>query len=282
MKIIGSSKIDDYQKTVLEDSVLRAINAKPGDSVLFYRRQNDSSVCIYRAEGAQMSSETDTPSRNHLRGAFDRLRLILIISALMSAVTLLMIAINFSSLGIGMFIAAFVTGLIALAGVAASIFISQKVDAPFDSQSLVTVGGPYSKDRLTGLSKLTSDGYIISGDLYINSLFGANPSSVEVEVRLEGDESFKALVKCTKAVPGYSLYKIRFKETAATPGSFVVKTTYAYSGKSITLFSSFLMEIPEGGQEIKVKEGNVEAKLEFDEVFNSTEFDDSLFNPAEE
>ena len=229
-----------------------------------------------------MSSETDTPSRNHLRGAFDRLRLILIISALMSAVTLLMIAINFSSLGIGMFIAAFVTGLIALAGVAASIFISQKVDAPFDSQSLVTVGGPYSKDRLTGLSKLTSDGYIISGDLYINSLFGANPSSVEVEVRLEGNESFKALVKCTKAVPGYSLYKIRFKETAATPGSFVVKTTYAYSGKSITLFSSFLMEIPEGGQEIKVKEGNVEAKLEFDEVFNSTEFDDSLFNPAEE
>ena len=282
MKIIGSSKIDDYQKTVLEDSVLRAINAKPGDSVLFYRRQNDSSVCIYRAEGAQMSSETDTPSRNHLRGAFDRLRLILIISALMSAVTLLMIAINFSSLGIGMFIAAFVTGLIALAGVAASIFISQKVDAPFDSQSLVTVGGPYSKDRLTGLSKLTSDGYIISGDLYINSLFGASPTSVEVEIRLDNGESFKALVKGTKAVPGYSTYKIRFKETAATPGSFVVKTTYGYIGKTVTVFSSFIMEIPEGGQEIKVKEGNVEAKLEFDETFNDTDFDDALFNPSEE
>ncbi len=282
MKIIGSSKIDDYKKTVLEDSVLRAINAKPGDSVLFYRRQNDSSVCIYRAEGAQMSSETDTPTRNHLKGAFDKLRIILIVSAVMAALTLAMIAINFSSLSMGFFIIMFVTGLVALAGIAASIFISQKIDAPFDSQSLVTIGGPYSKDRLTGLSKMTSDGYIISGDLYINSLFGANPSSVDVEVRLDGNESFKALVKCTKAVPGYSVYKIRFKETVATPGSFVVKTTYAYSGKSIVVLSSFLMDIPEGGQEIKVKEGNVEAKLEFDEVFNSTEFDDALFNPSEE
>ena len=282
MKIIGSSKIDDYKKTVLEDSVLRAINAKPGDSVLFYRRQNDSSVCIYKAEGAQMSSENDTPTRNHLKGAFDKLRMILIVSAVMAALTLAMIAINFSSLSIGFFIIMFITGLVALAGIVSCIFTSQKVDAPFDSQSLVTVGGPYSKDRLTGLSKLTSDGYIISGDLYINSLFGANPTSVDVEISLEGSESFKALVKCTKAVPGYSVYKIRFKETAATPGSFVVKTTYRYSGKSIVLFSSFLMEIPEGGQEIKVKEGNVEAKLEFDEVFNSTEFDDALFNPSEE
>ena len=282
MKIIGSSKIDDYKKTVLEDSVLRAINAKPGDSVLFYRRQNDSSVCIYRAEGAQMSSEADTPTRNHLKGAFDKLRMILIISAVMAALTLAMIAISFSSLSMGFFIIMFITGLVALAGIAASIFISQKIDAPFDSQSLVTIGGPYSKDRLTGLSKMTSDGYIISGDLYINSLFGANPSSVDVEVSLDNSESFKALVKCTKAVPGYSVYKIRFKETEATPGSFVVKTTYAYSGKSIVVTSSFLMEIPEGSQEIKVKEGSVDAKLEFDEVFNSTEFDDALFNPSEE
>jgi hypothetical protein len=229
-----------------------------------------------------MSSENDTPTRNHLKGAFDKLRMILIVSAVMAALTLAMIAINFSSLSIGFFIIMFITGLVALAGIVSCILTSQKVDAPFDSQSLVTVGGPYSKDRLTGLSKLTSDGYIISGDLYINSLFGANPTSVDVEISLEGSESFKALVKCTKAVPGYSVYKIRFKETTATPGSFVVKTTYRYSGKSIVLFSSFLMEIPEGGQEIKVKEGNVEAKLEFDEVFNSTEFDDALFNPSEE
>ena len=84
MKIIGSSKIDDYRKAVLEDSVLRAINAKPGDSVLFYKKQNDSNVCIYKAEGAQITSETDTPQRNHLRGALDKLRMILIASAVFS------------------------------------------------------------------------------------------------------------------------------------------------------------------------------------------------------
>ena len=36
------------------------------------------------------------------------------------------------------------------------------------------------------------------------------------------------------------------------------------------------------GQEIKVTEGAVEANLEFDQTFNSTEFDDILFNPVDD
>ena len=281
MKIIGSSKIDDYKKTVLEDSVLRAINAKPGDSVLFYKRQNDSSVCIYRAEGAQMSSENDVPIRNHLKGAFDKLRLVLIVGAVLAAVGLAIIALNFSSIDMMWFIAMMLPVVLALLCMVAAILISQKVDAPFDSQSLVTVGGPYSQNRLTGLSRMTSDGYVISGDLYINSLFGANPSSVEVEISLEGLEPFKALVKMTKAVPGYSMYKIRFKEMSAKPGSFVVKTRYNYLGKSIIVLSTFQMNVSDG-QEIKITEGAVEANLEFDQTFNSTEFDDILFNPVDD
>ena len=280
MKIIGSSKIDDYKKTVLEDSVLRAINAKPGDSVLFYKRQNDSSVCIYRAEGAQMSTENDTPSSNHLQGVFNKLRLMLIVSAIMVGITLAAIAINFGDLEMMWVIIMLLTGVLAICAIAACIFISQKIDAPFDSQSLVTVGGPYSKNRLTGLSRMTSDGYVISGDLYINSLFGANPSSVEVEINLEGYSPFKAIIESTKAVPGYSMYRIRFKETEAKPGYFIVKTTYSYMGKSIVASSKFLMHI--AGNEIKVIEQGVEAKLEFDETFNSTEFDDILYNPSDE
>ena len=280
MKIIGSSKIDDYKKTVLEDSVLRAINAKPGDSVLFYKRQNDSSVCIYRAEGAQMSTENDTPNRSHLEGTFKKLRTMMIVSATLIAVTIALVAINYDSLDLLWVIAILLAGVLALCGIAASIFISQKVDAPFDSQSLVTVGGPYSKNRLTGLSRMTSDGYVISGDLYINSLFGANPSSVEVEINLDGAAPFKAIIESTKSVPGYSMYKIRFKESEAKPGNVVVKTTYSYMGKSIVAESTFLMNI--AGSEIKVIEQGVEAKLEFDETFNSTEFDDILYNPSDE
>ena len=280
MKIIGSSKIDDYKKTVLEDSVLRAINAKPGDSVLSYKRQNDSSVCIYRAEGAQVSSENDTASRPHLEKEFNKLRMILIISAIMSVVTLALVAVNFGDISTIMLVLILLAGVLAIAGIAACIFISQKIDAPFDSQSLVTVGGPYSKNRLTGLSRMTSDGYVISGDLFINSLFGANPSSVDVEISLDEEAPFKAVIESTKSVPGYSMYKIRFKETEAKPGSFVVKTTYSYIGKSIIASSTFAMIVE--GSEIKVIEQGVEAKIEFDATFNSTEFDDILYNPSDE
>ena len=204
----------------------------------------------------------------------------MIVSAALIAVTIALVAINYDSLDLLWVIAILLAGVLALCGIAASIFISQKVDAPFDSQSLVTVGGPYSKNRLTGLSRMTSDGYVISGDLYINSLFGANPSSVEVEINLEGAAPFKAIIESTKAVPGYSMYKIRFKESEAKPGNFVVKTTYSYMGKSIVAESTFLMNI--AGSEIKVIEQGVEAKLEFDETFNSTEFDDILYNPSDE
>lgn len=280
MKIIGSSKIDDYKKTVLEDSVLRAINAKPGDSVLFYKRQNDSSVCIYRAEGAQISSENDTASRPHLEKEFNKLRMILLGSAVMSVILLILAAINFSSVKTITFVFIILVGVLTIAGIAACIFISQKLDAPFDSQSLVTIGGPYSKNRLTGLSRMTSDGYVISGDLFINSLFGANPSSVDVEISLDGEAPFKAVIESTKSVPGYSMYKIRFKETEAKPGSFVVKTTYSYIGKSIIASSSFAMNVD--GNEIKVIEQGVEANIEFDATFNSTEFDDILYNPSDE
>ena len=70
MKIIGSSRIDDYAKVNLEDVVLKAIDAKPGDSVLFYRNYNDDRVCVYRAEGAKITTEADAPRRRHMRAYF--------------------------------------------------------------------------------------------------------------------------------------------------------------------------------------------------------------------
>ena len=81
MRIIGSSKIDDYKKVAIEDAVLKAIDAKPGDSVLFYRKHNDDAVCIYRAEGAKITTEADAPRRRHMREAFVRIRVMLAIAA---------------------------------------------------------------------------------------------------------------------------------------------------------------------------------------------------------
>lgn len=39
MKILGSSKVDDYRKVVLGEKVVKALNLKQGDSVLFYKRE---------------------------------------------------------------------------------------------------------------------------------------------------------------------------------------------------------------------------------------------------
>ena len=281
MRIIGSSKIDDYKKTVLEDSVLRAINAKPGDSVLFYKRQNDSSVCIYRAEGAQMSTENDAPSRNHMEDEYKKLRMTMMVSLVMAVATIGLIALNFSSLKMIWVIVMLLTGVLAVAGLAASFLIVNKVDAPYDTQSLVTVGGPYSRDRLTGIARMTSDGTVISGDLYINALFGANPAAVEAEIAVDGTANpVKAVVEMTKSVPGYSTYKVRFKESEGNPTGLVVTTTYNYLGKSIVAISSFKMQAT--GHEIKVLENGVEARVDFDKTFNSTEFDDVLYNPADD
>ena len=282
MKIISSSKIDDYRKTILDDSVLKAINAKPGDSILFYRRDGESSVCIHKAEGAYMTSECDSPHRNHMRGAFNNLRAVLMICTVMAALVLMVAILNYGSFSGLKFLLLIIPVILVIAGLCASIFISQSVDRPFDTQSLATVGGPYSKNRLKGISRLTSDGYIITGDLFINSLFGSNPSSIDVKVDLDDGESIIAVTKLVKSVTGYSIYRIRFKEGAAAPGSMNVTAVYTYSGKSITVLSSFDLGISEDGTEIVVTEGNVEAKFEFDSDFNSTAYDDALFDPTEE
>ena len=36
MRILGSGKIDDSQRIVLSDKVVKALNVKSGDSSLFY------------------------------------------------------------------------------------------------------------------------------------------------------------------------------------------------------------------------------------------------------
>ena len=280
MKIIGSSKIDDYKKVTLGDRVLRDIDAKPGDSILFFTKHNDGSVCIYRADGAQVTTDVDTPRRNHLRGAFIHLRLALIVTFIMMALTAFMLVINLSSFSIGTAILVCVTSVLTLAGIAASIFISQTVDAPYDSHSLVTVGGPYSKNRLTGLSKLTSDGYVITGELFINTLFGANPASVDVDINLEDGSMVKAVVINESVLPGYSVYKFHFKEDVAKSGDFTVNLVYKYIGKAINVHSTFVMNAAEGSKTIAVQETGVTAEFKFDETLNSTEFDEAFVNEA--
>ncbi|NLL94821.1 MAG: hypothetical protein GX224_03580 [Thermoplasmatales archaeon] len=282
MRIIGSSRIDDYKKATLDDSVLKALDVKPGDSVLFYKKQGDSNVCIYRAEGARVSDESDTPRRNHARGAVGKLRTMLLVSVVLMLGALGLMALKSSEVGMTFFLVAVAVWAVAMGALLGAILYSRTIDRPYDPETLVTVGGPFSKNRLAGLSRLTSDGYIVTGELYINSLFGANPGTVEVDIRFDDGRSVKAVTNRQKAVPGYSVYKLRFKESEITDGKVFVTTTYVYDGKSIVIGSEYDLGLGPGGKEIVLTEGPVTAGLEFDENLNSVAFDESLFDPVKD
>lgn len=282
MRIIGSSKIDDYKKAALEETVLRAINAKPGDSVLFYRRQNGSEVYISKAEGAYMTSEADAPIRNHMRGVFEQVRYLLIIDIILVALSLFMVAINFSSFDLMSLAVTVILMILAIAAVAFTIVLSRIVDTPYETNTLVTIGGPFEKNRLVGLTRLSTDGLVITGDLYISTLFGSNPTTVDVTVDLENGQSIEAISKRVRFAPGYALYKIRFKAPEITDGTLTLVMTYNYIGKSIVVTSPFDMKVAEGGKELVVSEKATTATFEFDESLNSVEFDDALFESEDE
>ena len=277
MRILGSSKIDDYSKVSLEDNILKAIDAKPGDSVLFYRNYNDDRVCVYRAEGAKISTEADEPRRRHMRDAYVKVRMMLAAAAVFCLVRLIITVFNYSLLGTIRFAETFILGTITLVLVMAAMFITEMVDKPYDDQTLVTVGNTFTKNRLTGISKLSTDGLVVGGNIYINALFGANAQNVEVVVTPEGGQPFNAVVTEVKMVPGYSVHKLHFREGEPKAGEFVVRATYKYLNKHIIVDSHYGMQFDEKKKEIRLHEGLVDAVIEFDQI-NDKEFDEEWLN----
>jgi len=277
MKILGSSKIDDYSKLTLEGPVLKAIDAKPGDSVLFYRDYNDDRVGLYRTEGARITTEADAPRRRHMREAYVKVRLMLMIAATLTLIRLIVTVFNYDLLGTVRFAETFILGILTFTFVLASVFVTEIIDKPYDPQSLVTVGNTFTKNRLTGMSKISSDGFVATGNLYTNALFGANPQSVEVLVTPDGGEQFKAVVTEVRSVPGYSVHKVHIKEGVNTSGEFVVVATYKYINKHIVVNSHYRIDTVEKGKDLKLTEGPVDASIVFDQL-NDKEFDEEWLN----
>lgn len=280
VKIIGSSKIDDYRKITLEDGVMRSINVRPGDSVLFYKKDNDSSLCVFKAEGAHVTDECDSPMRNHLKEAPRRIRFLLFGAAAASLLLLSAIMLNLKSLSGTSLIISIILWVVLAGLIVTSIIKLDRIDEPVQSQSLVTVAGPYGRDRLTGMSKLTDDGYVVSGDLYVNCLFGASPKAVEV--CLSGENGTEPiLTSCIKSVPGYTVHRMRFKSELVVNGKLRVRLVFAYTGKSITVDSEFdVVEKEKGG--VELVEGPVTAFIDFDQTLNQSEFDHALFDPTDD
>lgn len=280
IKIIGSSKIDDYRKVTLEEGVMRSINVKPGDSVLFYKKENDSSLCVFRAEGAHVTNECDAPMRNHLQERPRKIRFMMACAAAASMLMLFTVLFNIKSLSAVSLVISIIAWIATATLIVLSIMKLERIDEPTQIQSLVSVSGPYGKGRVTGMSKFTDDGYVVSGDLYVNCLFGASPKSVEVCLSTaEGTEM--VLTNCTKSVPGYSVYRMRFKNEILANGKLRVRLVFGYIGKSITVDSEFDV-IDNGKSGVELVEGPVKAYMEFDSTLNQSDFDQSLFDPTDD
>ena len=284
VRIIGSAKIDDYRKVVLEAGVMKSLDVKPGDSLLFFKKEHDSTLSVYKAEGATVTNECDSAPVRHMKEEPKRLRTYVVGIIGLMFLMLFPVAMNLESIDMTTFIIFVVFWVLGFCVASLTFLRLGRIDAPNEAQTLVTVGGPYTKNRLLGLSKLNDDGYAVSGELYINSLFGANPQSVEVEMQYENGGSETILTKCTQIVPGYTVYKMRFKDEGLEAGKLTVCTTFGYIGKSIKVVSEFDVGVAQGknSKSISITEGPVSASMEFDEKLNSTGFDEILFDPTEE
>lgn len=286
MKILGSGKIDDFQKIILSDKVVRALNVKSGDSVLFYRG-NDDRVEMFKAEGAKVTDEFDSRPRVHCRGIPSLMRVLLAVTLMLAAVALVLAYgynhIENGSDAILMADLTIVVLALVIAMVIAMYLAIRTVDPQTEMEKLITVGGPYSKDRLIGLTKLSSDGRIVSSSLYINSLFGSNPESVEARIDYNDGRSDVALMKCTKSVPGYSVHKVRFQSEKLSDGVMTIELVYRYSDKLICVNATYdIRANSPDGLMAKACEGRIEAELRFDDRFQRSTFDESIFDPTDD
>ena len=175
----------------------------------------------------------------------------------------------------------FTLGILTLLFVLACVNLSRVVDNPYDSQSLVTVGNTYAKDRILGISKVNSDGYVATTNLYINSLFGARVDNVEVVIHPDGGEDIDAVVNMVKSVPGYSVYKVHIKGNIPKSGVMEIIGRYRYIGKYIEVHSQYFMDYNAESKDTKVREGDITATIEFDNL-NKTKFDETWLKESED
>ncbi len=263
LKILGTSRVDDFNRVVLENGVMDALDITPGDSVLLYRRENESGVGLYKSEGAVTTDERDCPRRNHLNGLPVAFRAALAVCLVLATAATAFAAAAFSDLSDSLFIAAVIMWAVTAALTVSAISLSKTVDRYYESQGFATAGNPYVRDRQVGFSKLTGDGYIYSGEIYINSLFGSNPFEVEVNLSLKDGRTLPILTVCSKSVPGYSVYKFRFKETSLCDGRFDVTISYQFSGKKAVLDAKFDLIIDDSGKTV-ISDGPIDAEMIFD------------------
>ena len=284
MKILGSGKIDDFQKIVLGDKVVKALNVKPGDSILFYRGSGRQ-IQMQKAEGALLTTEVDKddfrPDRN-LRNA----RLLMIMGIVASMFILMMSTYSFrigdsfefdKDLIIYLVPSVF---MIVVLGIS-YILIGRMANESLTGEGIISVGGPFSKNRVIGVSKVSSDGHIVTTNAYCYPIFGILPSSVTAEVTYRDGSRCMAPTLCTRDNPQLVVYKIRVPDGDLDTGTLKVTMRYVYSDKSIVADAVYHLSVAGRGN-IRIESEEVTARLEFGKDFQKETFDEALFDPLDE
>lgn len=238
---------------------------------------------MFRAEGTHLTDEFDSRPHIHLRGLRGYIFMLAGLALILTIAAILLVYADHHSSSLGV-PSALVYVVLALAAVMClgTLYTARCMDTREDDTMLVSIGGPYTKDRLLGLSRLMSDGKVVTGNLYVNSLFGSNPSAIEVTLEFDNGSKAFALTKCTKNVPGYSVHRIRVPSEGIGNGSMVLNMTYPYTDKAVHVVAKYRILADEDSMIIKVEEDGVTATVEFDESFQRSVFDESLFDPADD
>lgn len=293
MKILGTGRLDDFQKVLIPDDVMRSIGAKPGDGIIFSKVTGGSNsgptVQMFKAEGTCLSAggggknpwEID---RRHEKNSHST-RVLVGMGIIFSFIMFLLVAnlfrdgdkIDFDIEFIEITIF-WTVSIIVMIGA----FVCT-VPPKYASGRLVTVRGPMGKDRLIGLSKLLSDGYITSGTVYCYQMFDSNPDTVTVTMTRADGTKEPVQIKCIRDTPGLMIFKIKVKGGDISGGSLNVRMIFKYADKAIVADARYrLTKDKENSMSVRLEDEEITAKICFDNKFQKAEFDESLFDPTDE
>ncbi len=284
MRILGSGKIDDFQKIVLSDKVVKALNVKPGDSILFYRGSGSRQVQMQKAEGAFLTTEVDSdgfrPDRN-LRIA----RTFMIAAIVLTAIVLFLSTMMFrrgESLEFDQdLIAIIVPCILLIVAILFAMMYIGRMTFEKGTEGIVSLGGPFSKNRMIGVSRISSDGHVATTNAYCYPLFGVLPASVDAEITYSDGTSRAAPTLCTRDNTTLSVYRIRVPDGDLSSGTLRVTLRYNYSDKSIVSEAVYALSSgPKGG--IRIDGEDISAEIVFGKDFQRETFDESLFDPLDE
>ena len=284
MRILGSGKIDDFQKIVLSDKVVKALNVKPGDSILFYRGSGSRQVQMQKAEGAFLTTEVDSdgfrPDRNL------RIARTFMMAAMVLTVVVLFLSTMMSKRGDSLefdqdLIAVIVPSILLIVAIMFAMIYVNRMTFEKGAEGIVSLGGPFSKNRMIGVSKVSSDGHIATTNAYCYPLFGVLPASVSAEVVYSDGTTCTAPTLCVRDNTTLAVYRIRVPDGDLSSGTLRVIIRYNYSDKSIVSEAVYTLSTgPRGG--IRIDGEDISAEIVFGKDFQRETFDESLFDPLDE